>query len=51
MELLTNRYRIFSSERRIQKVGDLVLLDQAFTSPECSTMVIAYSLMLDGNLY
>lgn len=51
VELPANRYRILSSEGRVPRIGDLVILDQGFTGPEGRSMVMAYFPTRGGSLY
>jgi hypothetical protein len=51
VELPADRYRILSPEGRVPRIGDLVVLDQGFTSPEGRPMVLAYFPTLGVSLY
>lgn len=51
VELPADRYRILSPEGRVPRIGDIVVLDQGFTSPEGRPMVLAYFRTLGVCLY
>ena len=42
VELPAERYRFLSSARRLPRVGDILILDQGFVSPDGRPMVLAY---------
>ena len=42
VELPSDRYRLKSRDGRPPRVGDLLVLDQAFTGPDGQPMVLAY---------
>jgi hypothetical protein len=42
VELPADRYRTYSPDRRSPRIGDEVLLDQGFTSPDGQPMVLVY---------
>lgn len=48
VELPVDRYRILSPSGRAPLVGDEVVLDQGFTSPDGLPMVLAYFPALGG---
>jgi hypothetical protein len=41
-ELPATRYRMLSSQARVPRIGDVVVLDQGFTGPDGLPMVLAY---------
>jgi hypothetical protein len=42
VELPVERYRVLSSQGRSPRIGDVVVLDQSYTSADGLPMVIAY---------
>ena len=48
VQLPTDRYRVLSPDGRVPLVGDEVVLDQAFTSPNGLPMVLVYFPELGG---
>jgi len=51
VELPADRYRIFSPDGRVPRIGDLVVLDEGFTGPDGRPMVLAYFPTIGGTLY
>ena len=51
VQLPVGRYRIHTSEGRTPQIGDEVVLDQGFTSPEGLPMVLVYFPALGESYY
>ena len=48
VEIPVERYRILSAEGRIPRAGDVVVLDQGFSSEDGLPMVLAYFPAIGG---
>jgi hypothetical protein len=51
VELPAERYRTLTAEGRAPRIGDMLVLDQAFTGPDGSAMVLAHFPELGDDLY